>query len=181
MPGILVLKFAQCRGVLPYAPANQKGVCMFFKHNIHQIIIMTACLAVIGIAGCKGKSEASKPETAVTPAMIRSLPTVELTGTKILENPALSTVGVEIIASGTFGSNVVPKNDPERIIVVLHNATKGKTPPEIKVNNGTINRVAIDELNTGKGTAVRITIGLVHKSDYVVTPVTNGLMIDVRR
>jgi hypothetical protein len=67
------------------------------------------------------------------------------------------------------------------VIVILHNAKKGQAPPGIDVNNGTINRVVIDQLNVGKGTAVRITIGLEHKTDYLVTPAANGLLIDVRK
>ena len=161
---------------------------MISKHEIRRFLVSVICICVIALTGCKGGSDkVSQPakETApveiVSPEDLKSLPTVTLTGAKILENVVESAVRVEITASGAFGSNVVRKADPERIIVILHNAKKGEAPPGIDVNNGTINRVVIDQLNVGKGTAVRITIGLEHKTDYLVTPAANGLLIDVRK
>jgi len=161
---------------------------MISRLELRQFLIIAVCFGVIVTAGCKkGTEKAAQPEKETTsvntmsPSDLKALPTVTLTGTKIQENMSESEVRIEITASGAFGSNVVRKADPERIIVVLHNATKGNAPPVIEVNNGAINRVAIDQLNVGNGTAVRITIGLEPKADHVVTPAKNGLIIDVRR
>lgn len=161
---------------------------MISKLESRQLLIIAVCLGMIVTAGCKnGTEKAAQPEkettsvNTISPADLKSLPTVTLTGTKIQENMGESAMRVEITASGAFGSNVVRKSDPERIIVVLHNATKGNAPPVIEVNNGVINRVAIDQLSVGHGTAVRITIGLEHKTDHRVTPEGNGLIIDVRK
>ena len=165
-----------------------KGEYMIPKREIRRSVIVIICFSIIALAGCKGGSEkVTQPDkemtsgNAMSPADVKSIPAVVLTGAKIQEDPDASAVRVEIMASGLFGSNVVPKTDPERIIIVLHNATKGDMPPNIKVNKGTINHLEIAELNTGKGTAVRITIFLDHKSDYRVTPADNGLLIDVRK
>jgi hypothetical protein len=151
-------------------------------------MVSIICLGIIALSGCKkGPEKVSQPEketapvATLSPAEVKALPTVTLTGTKILDNIIESAVRVEITTSGAFGSNVVRKAGPERIVVILHNAKKGQAPPGIDVNNGTINHVVIDQLNVGKGTAVRITIGLEHKTDYVVTPAANGLIIDVRK
>jgi len=161
---------------------------MISKHEIRWLLVIIICLGVLALAGCKGGSEnVSQPEKetasvkTMSPAEVKALPTVTLTGTKILENIIQSGVRVEITASGAFGSNVIRKTGPERIIVILHNAKKGEVPRQIAVNDGIINKIEIAQLDTGKGTAVRITIGLDHKTDYVVTPATNGLMIDVRK
>jgi hypothetical protein len=161
---------------------------MISWHEIRRFLVGVICICVIVLAGCKGGSDKvlqpvkeTAPVEMASSADLKSLPTVTLTGTKILENVIESAVRVEITASGAFGSNVVRKDDPERIIIILHNAKKGEAPPIIAVNNGTINRVAIDQLNDGKGTAVRITIGLEHKADYLATPAVNGLLIDVRK
>lgn len=161
---------------------------MISKHAIHWLLVIVLCLGAISLAGCKGGSErVSQPEKdmaagkPVSPADLKSLPTVTLTGTKIQDNLIESAVRVMITASGAFGSNIIRKAEPERIIIVLHNTKKGEAPPVIEVNDGTINRVEIAQLDVGKGTAVRITIGLDHKTDYVVTPAVNGLMIDVRK
>ncbi len=150
--------------------------------------MIVICLGVIGMAGCKERSEkVSQPENEIAPGKtappqdLKSLPTVTLTGTKILENVIESAVRVEITASGAFGSSVIRKTDPERIIIILHNAKKGEVPPQIAVNDGIINLVEIAQLDTGKGAAVRITIGLDHKTDYAATPAVNGLVIDVRK
>lgn len=167
---------------------NKKGVSMISKHEIQRLLVIVICLGVFVATGCKkGPDKAAQPgqEAAPTKTMspeeLKSLPAVTLTGTKILDNVIESAVRVEITASGAFGSNIVRKADPERIIVILHNAKKGQAPPGIEVNNGTINRVAIDQLNAGKGTAVRIIIGLEHEADYHVTSADNGIMIDVRK
>lgn len=161
---------------------------MISKREIRRFLAIIISLGVIALAGCKDGSEKvpqpekeTAPVETMSPAEVKSLPTVTLMGTKIQDNVIESVVRVEITASGAFGSNVVRKTEPERIIVILHNAKKGQAPPGIDVNNGTINRVVIDQLNVGQGTAVRITIGLEHKTDYLVTPAANGLIIDVRK
>lgn len=159
---------------------------MISKREIRRYLVIIIC--VIALAGCKGGPESvSQPEKetasvkTMSPAEVKALPTVTLTGMKILDNIVESAVRVELTASGAFGSNVIRKTGPERIIVILHNAKKGEVPPQIAVNDGTINTVDIAQLDTGKGTAVRITIGLEHKTDYLVTPAVNGLKIDVRK
>ena len=159
---------------------------MISKHEIRRLLSIIICMLALG--GCKGGSEnVSQPEKetasvkTMSPAEVKALPTVTLTGTKIRENILKSAVRVEITASGAFGSNVIRKAGPERIIIILHNAKKGEVPPQIAVNDGTINMIDIAQLDTGKGTAVRITIGLDHDADYVVTPAVNGLKIDVRK
>lgn len=161
---------------------------MFSKRFIRSATLIIVWVGVIALTGCNGGSESvpqPEKETAfrepVSAADLKSLPAVTLTGTNIREDLLESGVRVEITASGAFGSNVIAKSGPERIIVILHNAKKGVVPPKIEVNDGVISRVEIAQLDTGRGTAVRITIGLEKKTDYVVTPSINGLMIDVRK
>ena len=161
---------------------------MISKREILRFLMIITSLGIIVTAGCKGGAEKvpqpekeTAPVKTMSPAELKSLPTVTLMGTKIQDNVIESAVRCEITASGAFGSNVVRKTGPELIIVILHNAKKGQAPPGIDVNNGTINRVTIDQLDVGKGTAVRITIGLEHKTDYLVTPAANSLIIDVRK
>lgn len=160
---------------------------MMLRYGIQLLQSTAVCLAAFAVIGCSERSgKDAEHEKAPAPAenvtsQLKSLPTVTLTGTKIQENLIESAVRVMITASGAFGSNVIRKTDPERIIIILHNAKKGEAPPIIEVNDGAINRVEIAQLDVGKGTAVRITIGLDRKTDYVVTPAVNGLMIDVRK
>lgn len=161
------------------------------KNNIVRIAKVSAiCLGAVVFGGCAEKTgqteNAAKPSLA-NPALPathenpKALPEVTLTATKVEEYPADSVARVVIAASGPFGSNVVEKTDPNRIVVIMHNAKKGEAPQFIDVNDGTINRVEIDQLDTGNGTAVRITVGLDKKPEYRVTPAKSSLIIDFRK
>lgn len=174
---------------------------MLSKYFIRLSTYAVISLFLLGAAGCKEESAVSekgvkseetvKPieagktapqeKTAATVEALKSLPTVTLTGTKIQENPAGPSIRINISASGAFGSNVVRKSDPERIIVIMHNANAGESPRNIEVNDGTINRVGIAQLDTGKAPAVRITIGLSKKTSYEVSSGESVLMIDIKK
>lgn len=174
---------------------------MISKYFIRLSTYAAISLFVLGAAGCKEESaltekgvkteEAAKPieagktanqeKSTETVDALKSLPTVTLTGTKVQENPAGSSIRVTISASGAFGSNVVRKSDPERIIVIMHNANVGEAPRNIDVNDGTVNRVEIAQLDTGKAPAVRITIGLNKKTTYEVSPGESALVIDIKK
>jgi len=118
------------------------------------------------------KQESPQPET---------MPAVTLTALKINEDYTNNLTWLDISASGTFLHNIVLKEHPERIIIVLHNTKKGKAPSKLTVNNGTITEIGIDELATGKGAAVRITVGLSRKTDYKVHASGEGLIMNIRR
>lgn len=149
---------------------------------------MAVSLVALAVAGCKGEPEkaaqpqpvANTQETAA-PEGSKSLPTVTLTGAKVEAGPDKASTRISITASGPFGSNVVPKSDPERILVVLHNAKAGDVPKNIEINDGTVSGVEVAQLDTGKGPAVRITISLARKTAHRVIPGESALMIDVKK
>ena len=156
------------------------------KQQIPQRVAWVAiCCMLFALAGCNGKEvqpeKSVKTETKSPQEALKSLPTVTLTGVKLEDNGADHATRIIIAATGAFGSNVVQKTDPDRIIVILHNALVGEATKNIEVNDGTINRVEIDQLDTGKGKAVRLTIGLAGKTDYQVVPAEGAVMIDVRK
>lgn len=149
---------------------------------------LSIILIALAIAGCRGEVEKAvqpqKPAAPTAPAApeaLKSLPTVTLTGTKVQQIADKPFERVVITASGAFGSNVVRKSDPERIVVILHNAKIGDAPKSIEVNDGTISRVEIAQLDTGKGSAVRVTIGLAQKTTFEVVSAESALMIDIQK
>lgn len=149
------------------------------------LVLFLVALALAGCSGEAGKSvqpgKPGKQAPAVTSEALKALPTVTLNGAKVLHIIDSPFERVVISASGTFGSNVVQKTDPERIIVILHNALAGEAPNSIEVNDETISRVEIAQLDTGKNPAVRITIGLLGKSTYEVIPAERSLNIDIKK
>lgn len=159
---------------------------MISKYVIRLSTYAAISLFLLGAAGCKEESTVSEKgvkseEVAKQAESAKSLPTVTLTGTNIQEHPSASSVRINITASGAFGSNVVHKSDPERIMVIMHNARIGETSKSIEVNDGTIRRVEIAQLDTGKGPAVRITIGLNKKTAYKVIPAESALFVDIEK
>lgn len=170
---------------------------MIPKHFEYILKAAAVCLMVLLFAGCKeeaaksGKEvktgeaqapaqapEISKPEAAAE--AMKSLPTVTLTGVKIQSEPGAPSTKINIAASGAFGSNVVPKTEPVRLIAILHNATIGNAPKSIDVNNGTVKRVEIAQLDTGKAPAVRVTIGLDKKTAFRTIAGDSALTIEVK-
>lgn len=158
------------------------------KHFAHLLKFAAVCLIALLFTGCKEEGaqseKGSKPGEAQAPVpageTLKSLSTATLTGVKIQAVPGAPTTKILIAASGPFGSNVVPKTDPVRLVAVIHNASKGAAPENIDVNNGTVNRVEIAQLDTGKDSAVRITIGLDKKTEYRVVPGESALTIEVQ-
>lgn len=161
------------------------------KHFAHLLKLAAICLVALLFAGCKQEAANSdkgvKPGEAQAPAppgtageALKSLPTATLTGVKVQSVAGEPTTKINIGANGPFGSTVVPKTDPVRLIAILHNATVGDAPKKIDVNNGTVNSVEIAQLDTGKGSAVRITIGLDKKTDYRTIPGESALSIEVK-
>lgn len=152
---------------------------------------LSIILIALAIAGCRGEVEKAvqpqkpaaptAPTAPTAPEALKSLPTVTLTGTKVQQIADKPFERVVITASGAFGSNVVRKSDPERIIVIMHNAKIGEAPKSIEVNDGTISRVEIAQLDTGKGSAVRVTIGLAQKTTFEVVSAESALMIDIQK
>lgn len=164
---------------------------MIPKHSACLVKFAAVCLIALLFAGCKEEGaqseKGSKPGEAQAPTeqvpageALKSLSTATLTGVKIEGGAGAPMTTINIAASGPFGSNVVPKTDPVRLIAVLHNATIGETPKSIDVNNGTVNRVEIAQLDTGKAPAVRIAIGLDKKTKYRVVPGESTLTIEVQ-
>lgn len=158
---------------------------MIAQRNLHKLKGLAVFFALVAILGCKEEpppaaapAKSLKPPTAEA---LTSLPTVTLTGIKVQTDPQAPTTRVIISASGAFGANVIPKSDPERLIVILHNAEKGQAPAEIEVNDGVIKGIEIAQLNTGKQTAVRETIRLNYKTDYKVIPGESLLTIEIRK
>lgn len=142
------------------------------------------CLLPLSFAGCNKPTQSgavAKPAEATASQSPSSLPAVTLSGAKVLQDPASPTVQVLITASGSFGSNVIRKSDPERLIVIMHNAQIGEAPEAIEVNDGTINRIEIAQLDSGKGPAARITVGLLAKSEYRVVPGEGALTLEIKK
>jgi len=179
---------------------------MNFK-NYRQMVAITGTVFMLFIfSGCKGKTDAPPPSAekpavqakpvppekpagtsealkpgGPTSGIHGAMPSISLTGLKITEDDSRNLTMFHITLSGDFLYNVVQKADPDRIMVVLHKTTKGKAPEKIEVNNGTISRVEIAELNTERGAAVRITIRLTGKTTYDVLPLDKALYISVLR
>lgn len=129
-------------------------------------------LIIFSFAGCKDKAEKAVQEKGPD-----SKPIVTLTNIKVQNDPGMSQIKVIIATSGTFGYSVVPKSDPERIIAVIHNAKLGDVPNKTEVNDGTINKIETVQLDTGRGPAVRITIGLDRKTPHEPMPADGVLVI----
>jgi len=129
--------------------------------------------------GGAAKQENAAPQGGATLQQTLSSSPVTLTGTKVLEDGASPTLSVRITATGPFGSNVVEKSDPQRIMVIMHNATIGEAPGSIEVNDGTVGKVEIAQLDTGKNPAVRITIGLLGKVPFKVVPGESALQLEI--
>lgn len=154
---------------------------------------LAACAAITllaaSAAGCNektaasvdgaAKQESAAPLGAATLQQTLSSDPVTLTSTKVLEDAASPTLSVKITATGPFGSNVVEKSDPQRIMVIMHNATIGEAPGSIEVNDGTVGKVDIAQLHAGKNPAVRITIGLLGKVPFKVVPGESALQLEI--
>jgi hypothetical protein len=164
---------------------------------LSQLMAITAGLLLLTATGCKDKIDTPAPPperlstgapphpvealspAAPKPGTMKTMPSVVLTGLKILGGPQSDLTSIDIKASGNFLYNVVLKDSPGRLIVVLHKTARGKAPEKIEVNNGTVNRVAIAELDTGKGPAVKITIGLDRKIRYQAIPSNGSLLLNI--
>ena len=149
---------------------------------------LLAILQVCFLAGCNGTPHASTPATSgLAPEKteaaeaLKTLPTTVLTGVKVQKKDGSPYVVVALSASGAFGSNIVEKAGPDRLIVILHNMTKGEAPPQIAVHDGTIEQIDIAELDTGKGPAVKVTIGLTGKTAHDRTTAENSLLLQIRK
>lgn len=106
---------------------------------------------------------------------------MSLSEIEVGENEDGSVTRITIAGSGTFASQVIRKEDPERIILLIHNAEAGDLVGSIEVNNGTVGRIEVAQLESGQGPAVRITVGLAGKSEFRVVPAENALAVDLRR
>lgn len=148
-------------------------------------VIMILLVAVVLFTGCKEKDKASKqsepPQKQADQVAARIVQPLVLEGIKIEDDPALQAKKVIITASGPFQSNVVPKADPDRILVVMHNTTVGKNAGTIKVADGVIGSLETVQLETGKDPAVRLTIALQTKAAYKVIPGEGSLVIALRK
>lgn len=151
-------------------------------------VLLSRCLAIcllpLSVAGCNKPTQtgaAAKSVEAQVSQAASTLPVVTLTGAKVLEDPASPTVQVRITADGPFGSNVILKSDPERIIVIMHNAKIGEAPEKVEVNDGTISRIEIAQLESGKGPAARVTVGLMAKTQYRVVPGDGALGLEIKK
>jgi hypothetical protein len=142
--------------------------------------------ALVFAAGCK---EEAKTKNAPQPGgdqlqavdKAYALPTVTLVGTKILETPGSPVVQVRIAASGPFGSNVTAQKNPDRLLIMVHNALVGKAPKSIEVNDGTINRVDIAQHKNGSQQAVGITVGLAGATSYRLVPEQSAVLLEIAR
>lgn len=147
--------------------------------------ILTLLVTLLVISGCNEKTGASKPPEMPQKyaEKLESQPAkpLILAGIKIEDDAGLQAKKIIITASGPFQFNVVPKADPDRILVVLHNTTTGKNAGTIKVGDGTISSVETVQLDTGKAPAVRITIGLQKKADYKVIPGEGSMAVAIRK
>lgn len=179
----------ECRSAL----ARKRGSAEVLK----TITILGVAIILYCFTGCKenidkpkssekqpaAQAELPKPKEPLNqePPRPAAIPSVTLTAVKINEDYANNVTWIDIRASGTFLYNIVQKESPERIIIVLHNTIKGKAPEKITVNNGTVDEVKIDELNPGKGAAVRMTISLTRKTVYGAHPSNGTLKITIPR
>ena len=118
---------------------------------------------------------------AVPAPDLKTLPRVSLSEIEVGESEDGAVTRITITGGGTFVSNVIRKEDPERIILLIHNAEAGELAGSIEVNNGTVGRIEVAQLESGQGPAVRVTVGLAGKSDFRVVPAENALAVDVRR
>lgn len=147
----------------------------------------TVSLMALLLAGCVAKPDTPPPDKAPEPVAkdaaeaVRALPVVTLLEAKVIESANIPAKRVHITADGPFGSNVIKKSDPERIIVIVHNAQMGKVPQTIEVNDGTISRLETAQLDTGRSPAVRITIGLAGNADFKVVPDQSAIMVDISK
>lgn len=150
---------------------------------------LAACAAItlllLGVAGCKENSVVAEKTAANQPEPGMSdppkLPVVTLAGAKVLQDAGSPTEVVQISATGPFGSNIIPKQDPDRIVVIVHNANIGDAPARVEVNDGTITNLEIAQLNSGKGPAAKITIGLTAKTEHRVVPGESMLSVEVKK
>lgn len=147
---------------------------MILKFAAELVKCLCISLIVFSFAGCKNKVEKAVQEKGP-----ESKPVVTLTNVKVQNEPGMDQIKVIIATSGAFGYSVVPKSDPERIIAVIHNAKIGEFPNNIEVNNGTINKIETVQLDTGRGSAVRITIGLDRKTPHEPIPADGVLVIAI--
>jgi hypothetical protein len=112
---------------------------------------------------------------------LESLQRINLTEIEVGESEDGAVTRITLAGDGPFGSNVIRKENPERVILLIHNADAGDLVGDIEVNNGVINRIEVAQLESGKGPAARVTVGLTGKSEFNVAPAENGLLIDFRR
>lgn len=143
------------------------------------------CLLPLAFASCNKQTTPTEPAAKSVATVVseapKALPFVTLSGIKVLPAPASPSLRVQIAASGPFGSNVIRKSDPERIIVIMHNAEIGKAPEKIEVNDGAISRIEIAQMDTGKGPAAKITIVLLVKSVFEVIPAESALILEIKK
>lgn len=112
---------------------------------------------------------------------LKSLPRVSLAEINVQESEDGSVTRITIAGGGTFASNVIRKEDPDRIILLIHNAEAGELAGSIEVNNGTVGRIEVAQIESGQGPAVRVTIGLTENTEYRVVPADKELVVDVRQ
>lgn len=161
------------------------------------LMAITAVFILLTVTGCKEKIDTpvpspERPATVAPPhpvealspgapksGTLKAMPFVALTGLNIEGGTKSKLTRIVVKVSGNFLYNAVLKDNPGRLIVILHKTAKGKAPKKIEVNNGTVNKVEIVELDTGKGPAVRITIGLDRKIRYQAFPSNGSLVLDI--
>lgn len=146
------------------------------------LLVMSGVMLVV--AGCKGKEAlpgtSLQVESKPSPDASKQLPKVTLTGADLTEDAVNHCYRINISASGTFNANVIEKADPDRIVVIMHNAEKGIVPSISQVNNKTIKSIETAQLDTGRGPAVRITITLTGAALYRTVSSDGSMVIEVK-
>lgn len=112
---------------------------------------------------------------------IKTLPKVTLGELNVQESEDGAVTRITITAGGNFGSNVIRKENPDRIIMIIHNAVAGDLVGTLQVNNGTVGRIEVAQLESGQGPAVRVTIGLAGKNEYQVVPGDKSLNVEISK
>lgn len=152
--------------------------------------LAAVCVVALSFCGCTGKTkEPEKMAAAPAPVaqapmtleQVNALPPVVLTGLKVIAVEGAPVTRIDIGASGAFGSNIVPKRDPVRLVAMVYNAEIGKAPKSIEVNDGTVKGVRIDQVPSGDRSAVRVTIELVKETMYRLTPGESAVSIEIKR
>jgi hypothetical protein len=124
----------------------------------------------------------ASPDHPAQPApKLEGLQRVKLTEIEVGESEDGAVTRITLTGDGPFASNVIRKENPERIILLIHKAEAGDLVGAMEVNNGTVGRIEVAQLESGQGPAVRITADLLGKIDYRVAPADKALALDIRR